>query len=1006
MKRNGFDKLFSLFPVVLLGVAIFSLTANAARHTITSLPYTASTDYDTLTLSGTKVSGSGNGISVQAHDVYIDLGTDTLEFGRSGGGNCGINLSGAPYNIVISGGTILHGGNGDYNLCVRLSRTHDVLIENTNMIVNGTNGHCIISTSVGAPGNYNIEISGGEYWNNCHGYTNRCQYDGAAIRLWSATYGGYGDYHYKIHDITLHTSPGQGIMFQGRDQTTNAALVYVYNNTITCDARNTVYSSYSGTCKSSANPYSIALLKCAPGSEIYSNTIVSGTTYGGSRGILIENCLGTSSEWIKIHDNYVDVHEGPNVEYGEGGTPVYALRIRAIDGSNKINYIHVYDNTFIGTGDGNASTKDYNSRVAAFVYSDRSGTDHIIVENNTFRAKSNTVGVLSMAVVFDFANTGGLVFRNNRIEGDGTLVKFGYVNYGAKNITLRGNTLAFLNPAYNSQTFHVGHLSNNWNCSDNYAEDMTYENGASDKDIVMANRGTLELGLRKTLLIYVKGNNALPVPGASVRATNNYGRRVLSGTTDGDGAISGMVTYWWEQRTGSDSTDFNSFTIKVQKGNDSTVITHIVSSASSPPVITLENTPGEGEEDTTSPGRIIDLGVKDPTPSSVRLTWTAPGDDGDVGVASEYDIRYSTANISESNWGLAIHTDGEPIPRPAGNAESFTISNLIPNTTYFFAIKTRDEVHNWSELSNVVSHGAEDQMPPAPIDDLAGSPGTNMGEILLTWTATGDDGDVGTADSYEIGYSTGKITELNWSSVTLYDEAPVPLASGSDMSFVMSGLSSGERYYIAIKAYDDAGNSSKLSNVASAIAQIDLNFETDDSVRLLYPDENAVVASSRPSLVVENIDSSAQNVYYFELAADSTFDDILAADTVEQEPGNTTSWKIPIRLTANQKYYWRVKANSSDFSGFSWFMVRLSAHVYPNPLDLSVDPVATFAELPENSSLILVTVSGLTVRRWTNITGGEVTWGGDNEAGNAVTSGTYLWFIEGTELNGKLVVQR
>jgi uncharacterized protein (TIGR02145 family) len=106
------------------------------------------------------------------------------------------------------------------------------------------------------------------------------------------------------------------------------------------------------------------------------------------------------------------------------------------------------------------------------------------------------------------------------------------------------------------------------------------------------------------------------------------------------------------------------------------------------------------KDDTISPGAVTNLAASDPTSHSIKLIWTAPGDDGNTGTASEYDIRYSTSNITESNWSSAIRCMGEPTPKPAGSSESFVVSELNPNTTYYFAIKTADEVPNWSELSN------------------------------------------------------------------------------------------------------------------------------------------------------------------------------------------------------------------------------------------------------------------------------------------------------------------
>jgi hypothetical protein len=107
--------------------------------------------------------------------------------------------------------------------------------------------------------------------------------------------------------------------------------------------------------------------------------------------------------------------------------------------------------------------------------------------------------------------------------------------------------------------------------------------------------------------------------------------------------------------------------------------------------------------------------------TSVTLNWTAPGDDGNVGQAAQYDVRYSTGPITNQNWNSAIEADGEPAPAPAGEPESFTIDGLESNTTYYFAIKTADEAGNWSGLSNVAMVTTTDNVPPGDITDLAAS---------------------------------------------------------------------------------------------------------------------------------------------------------------------------------------------------------------------------------------------------------------------------------------------
>ncbi len=107
--------------------------------------------------------------------------------------------------------------------------------------------------------------------------------------------------------------------------------------------------------------------------------------------------------------------------------------------------------------------------------------------------------------------------------------------------------------------------------------------------------------------------------------------------------------------------------------------------------------------DTTPPDAVTDLAVSNATTHSLTLTWTAPGDDGNNGTATEYDIRYATSNIDNETWEFAIQASGEPAPRPAGSNETFVVGGLSPATTYYFALKAVDDAGNWANLSNIAS---------------------------------------------------------------------------------------------------------------------------------------------------------------------------------------------------------------------------------------------------------------------------------------------------------------
>lgn len=138
---------------------------------------------------------------------------------------------------------------------------------------------------------------------------------------------------------------------------------------------------------------------------------------------------------------------------------------------------------------------------------------------------------------------------------------------------------------------------------------------------------------------------------------------------------------------------------------------------------------------------------------------------------------------------------------------------------------------------------APDVISPAGITDLfaASATGTLYGQVNLQWTAVGDDGNTGTAASYQIRYSTSFIdTEAKWTAATVVTSGvPVPAASGSLQNMTVSGLGPSLNYYFSIRAVDDGGNLGPLSNspFAVALAPIPVSpgtYENDSSTTWIY----------------------------------------------------------------------------------------------------------------------------------------------------------------------------
>jgi hypothetical protein len=99
---------------------------------------------------------------------------------------------------------------------------------------------------------------------------------------------------------------------------------------------------------------------------------------------------------------------------------------------------------------------------------------------------------------------------------------------------------------------------------------------------------------------------------------------------------------------------------------------------------------------------------------TVNLIWTAPGDDGLVGTSARYEVRMSTSPITDTNWASAAVIGGVPAPLPAGSRQTMVVRGLTRGTTYYFAVKSYDDVDNVSALSNVVQWDwVYDTAPPA-----------------------------------------------------------------------------------------------------------------------------------------------------------------------------------------------------------------------------------------------------------------------------------------------------
>lgn len=84
--------------------------------------------------------------------------------------------------------------------------------------------------------------------------------------------------------------------------------------------------------------------------------------------------------------------------------------------------------------------------------------------------------------------------------------------------------------------------------------------------------------------------------------------------------------------------------------------------------------------------------------------------------------------------------------------------------------------------------------------------------VTLEWRAPGDDDNVGTASAYVLKSSIVPLTEVNFAA-GVTQPTPAPQIAGTMQNTVVTGLAPLTTYYFAIKAVDDVGNWSAISNV-------------------------------------------------------------------------------------------------------------------------------------------------------------------------------------------------
>ena len=113
-----------------------------------------------------------------------------------------------------------------------------------------------------------------------------------------------------------------------------------------------------------------------------------------------------------------------------------------------------------------------------------------------------------------------------------------------------------------------------------------------------------------------------------------------------------------------------------------------------------------------------------------------------------------------------------------------------------------------------------DTIPPAGVDDLTADLNEVETHVRLSWTAPGDDGGLGRAERHDVRLSTAPIDdEVDFDAAAIVPVLYLPSFPGETENLLFALPETDKRYYFALKAFDEAGNISELSNCASSVSR-------------------------------------------------------------------------------------------------------------------------------------------------------------------------------------------
>jgi hypothetical protein len=185
---------------------------------------------------------------------------------------------------------------------------------------------------------------------------------------------------------------------------------------------------------------------------------------------------------------------------------------------------------------------------------------------------------------------------------------------------------------------------------------------------------------------------------------------------------------------------------------------------------------------------------------------------------------------------------------------------------------------------------------------------SNQENVLLSFTAPGDDRLQGTADRYEVYQGVSPFDESSLNTAALLLESPSPVEAGLSQSIVVSHLVGNTDYYFAVRAVDEANNKGPLSEVARVRTSkqrpaelADLSVETIGATEVVLsvavPSSSVSQPGLKDSEPVTTEDPTSVSKVEIRRAAFPMFEENFSMGEIVSETEGSTAAVAPIQIT-------------------------------------------------------------------------------------------------------------